>query len=132
MTLNALAAECHEVSKSKGWLEETRSFGDLIALMHSELSEALEEFRAGKSFNAIYWKCKNCAWIAYEPITAECRHGDWIECDFKPEGIPIEMADTLIRILQFCGTYEVDIQEAYEIKMDFNKGRPHRHGGKKI
>lgn len=108
MSLNHLAKQCHEVSKSKGWLEETRTFGDLIALMHSELSEALEEFRAGHGFNEIYW------------------------LEDKPEGIPIELADCLIRILQFCGTYEVDIDRAYDIKIAYNQTRPHRHGGKKI
>ena len=108
MNLNTYAKDCHEVSKSKGWLEERRTFGDLISLMHSELSEALEEYRAGRAYDEIYY------------------------VDGKPEGIPIELADTLIRILQFCGTYEVDISKAYNIKMEYNMSRPHRHGGKVI
>ncbi|MBI4982335.1 MAG: hypothetical protein HZC15_04255 [Candidatus Omnitrophica bacterium] len=37
--------ECHRVAKEKGWWEEDRNEGELIALMHSELSEALEAMR---------------------------------------------------------------------------------------
>lgn len=108
MNLNNLARECHQVSKDKGWQEEKRTFGDLISLMHSELSEALEEFRTGRRYDEVYWK------------------------DGKPEGIPIELADVLIRVLQFCGTYDVDIQNAFDTKMAFNMTRPHKHGGKVI
>jgi len=37
--------ECHKVAKTKGWWEVDRNEGELIALMHSELSEALESMR---------------------------------------------------------------------------------------
>lgn len=44
-TINDLIAECHNVAKAKGWWDKERSDGELIALMHSELSEALEAMR---------------------------------------------------------------------------------------
>jgi len=47
LTINELIKECHRVAKSKGWWEELRNDGELIALMHSELSEALEAMRKG-------------------------------------------------------------------------------------
>ncbi|MDP2941339.1 MAG: hypothetical protein Q8N85_03680 [Candidatus Omnitrophota bacterium] len=43
--LTNLIKECHRIAKSKGWWEEERNHGELIALMHSELSEALEAMR---------------------------------------------------------------------------------------
>lgn len=135
MNLNDLALDCNEVSRSKGWLEEKRTFGDIIALSHSELSEALEEFRKGKGFNEIYWKCENCGnedYTEFPGFSVLCKHDDWVVCSFKPEGIPIELADTIIRILQTCGNENIDIQKGYDVKMAFNMTRPHKHGGKKI
>jgi NTP pyrophosphatase (non-canonical NTP hydrolase) len=78
-----------------------------IALMHAELSEALEEWRNGHHAYEVYEK------------------------DGKPEGVPVELADTLIRILDFCGAWGIDIDKVVEDKMAYNATRPHMHGGKK-
>ena len=45
LSINDLIKECHRVAKSKGWWIKPRNDGELIALMHSELSEALEAMR---------------------------------------------------------------------------------------
>lgn len=45
LTIKELIKECHRVAKSKGWWMDERNDGELIALMHSELSEALEAMR---------------------------------------------------------------------------------------
>lgn len=107
MTIKDLINKSTEVARAKGW-GETRTFGDLISLMHSELSEALEEFRQGRDYTEIYYT------------------------DGKPEGIPIELADCIIRIAHFCGEYDVDLTNAIMIKVAYNERRSFRHGGKKI
>lgn len=52
--------ECHQVAKDKGWWEEERNDGELIALMHSELSEALEAMREHASKEAVAEELADC------------------------------------------------------------------------
>lgn len=48
----------------------------------------------------------------------------------KPEGIPSEMADIIIRVLDICAFNGIDIAQAIADKMAFNDTRPYRHGKK--
>ena len=106
--INEVAKEIHENAVKHGWWEDERSFPEIIALIHSEVSEALEEYRNGHSATEVYY--------GY---------------DEKPEGIPIELADVIIRILDYCAYAGIDIDAAISEKHRYNKSRPYRHGGKK-
>ncbi len=110
--LNALAKEIHEDAVEHGWWDDERSFGEVIALCHSELSEALEEYRANRPN------------LWYGPAD---ENGN-----VKPEGIAIEMIDCLIRILDWCGKEKLNVDSLVAIKMAYNKTRPYKHGGKRI
>ncbi len=113
ITIEELQLQAHETAKEKGWWDsDTRTFSELIALVHSECSEALEEWRDGSPPTYIY----------HSPNTPEKP---------KPEGIPIELADILIRVGDMAEYYEINLSEAVEIKLAFNKTRPIRHGGKR-
>jgi len=122
MKINELAKEVHENAVEHGWWEEERSFGDIIALCHSELSEALEEYRKGFEPKAVYYSSKEKTFLNIKQTQA---------CN-KPEGIPIELADCIIRILDFCGHKVIDIENALKIKHEYNKTRPFRHGNKAL
>jgi NTP pyrophosphatase (non-canonical NTP hydrolase) len=50
----------------------------------------------------------------------------------KPEGIPTEMADVVIRIMDMAGYYGIDLEQAIIDKIKYNKTRPYKHGGKVI
>jgi NTP pyrophosphatase (non-canonical NTP hydrolase) len=122
--LNELAKEVHQNAVNHGWWEKEREFGSLIALMHSELSEALEEYRNGHDLNGTYYSCSG--------KSGDCTLGSCSNCIHnKPEGIPVELADCIIRILDYCGKEGIDIDEAIRIKHEFNKTRPYKHGGKR-
>ena len=134
-TLNELAKEIHENSVAHGWYEPPRSFGEIVALCHSELSEALEEYRAKKPM--VYCaehKCGENESGDDMNVCLDCYHkrAESDETMFKPEGIAVEMADCLIRILDWCGSEGVDIDEIVRIKNAYNRTRPYKHGGKLI
>jgi NTP pyrophosphatase (non-canonical NTP hydrolase) len=107
LKLNDFMHDVHSNAKAKGWWREDRSFGEIIALCHAELSEALEEYRNGCAMDTKYYTKEG-----------------------KPEGIAVELADTIIRILDFCGHAGIDIEAALKEKHEYNKLRPYRHGGK--
>lgn len=101
--INSLIKKAHQNAVAHGWWEEERSFGELIALMHSELSEALEYDRKGNG-----------------------------QSDHIPEftGVEEELADVVIRIFDYCGRKNLRLGEAVIAKMKFNESRPYKHGKK--
>lgn len=113
MDIKQLTEQIHQDAISKGWYEGMpTTFPEFLALCHSELSEALELFRDGNKVSRFSTKETEKFGVT------------------KPFGIPIELADCIIRILDGCGYYDIDIQEAIKQKMQFNKTRDYRHGNK--
>jgi NTP pyrophosphatase (non-canonical NTP hydrolase) len=105
--LNELAKRLNATAIEHGWWEKEKPFPEVIALCHSELSEALEEYRNNRDLDEVYL------------------------VQGKPEGIPVELADCIIRILDFCAMHGIDIDKALEQKASYNETRPYKHGGKK-
>jgi len=95
MMINQLCKEAYETAKSKGWHDEPRETGTLLALIHAEVSEALEADRKGDS-----------------------------------ENFSEELADVCIRIFDLCGLKGINLEKAILKKMEFNKTRSYKHGGK--
>lgn len=102
---NAIAAEVHQTATEKGFWETERNDGELIALMHSELSEALEGIRLG-----------------FPPD------------DKIPEfdSVSAELADVIIRIMDYGHALALPIAPALIAKIAMNKTRAYKHGGKKF
>ena len=137
--LNDLAIRINETARSKGWWRGTevecgdstvfapRPVAEVLALVHSEVSEALEEYRAGHDLRRIRYVHEDGRVCTPEEL---CRHPQGTSGPAKPEGFPIELADIFIRLLDAAAEWDIDLQEAVEVKMAYNSTRPERHGGK--
>ena len=92
------------INRLKGWITNNRSNGEMIALIHAELSECLEYMRAGNP------------------------KSDHI----NTSGCEEELADVIIRVMDLAKARKWDIPKALFKKIAYNKKRPYRHGGKKF
>ena len=63
-------------------------------------------------------------------IKLEFDHSGALTQISSPEGIPAEIADVVIRIMDMCDHYGIDLAAAIEEKHEFNKTRPYLHGKK--
>lgn len=107
INLNDFAKEVHENAVSHGFWEGERSDAEIIALIHSEWSEALEEYRAGHPM--VWYACQESIDGGVDDIV--CNPNDEYECtnyqtretckyrSAKPEGVAVELIDGCIRIL---------------------------------
>lgn len=129
--MDGLQAQIMEWAESKGWNQglSERSFGDWCSLMHTEISEAYEDYRAHRSLGEVYYE--------FEGTKIDEKHaGDFLSQNptaiLKPCGIPIEMADLVIRVLHIAAFSGYSLSAMIDMKMAYNATRPFRHGDKKV
>ncbi len=100
--INAAINACHQAAVSGGWWHDPitgdrkdRNRGELLALIHSEISEALEGVRKNKMDDHLPHR----------------------------KSVEVELADALIRIFDFAGAYKLDLAGAMVEKMRYNAQR---------
>ena len=101
-SFNTMSADVHQTALDHGWWDDDRNDGEAIALMHSELSEALEGLRKDAKDDHLWQR----------------------------PSVEVELADCIIRIMDIAYKRGWNVAEALVEKAEYNKTRPYRHGGK--
>lgn len=98
---NEIQGKVHRNAVGNGWWDNPRSDGEVIALIHSELSECLEGLRSRNQPD---------------------KH--------LPEfnSATVELADAIIRIMDFAGYKNWPLADAIVAKIAYNTTRPKKHG----
>lgn len=118
MTLGELITYCGMSAKERGWHDRPVPISETLENSHSELSEAWQEVRKGKAIHEIYYSDHHD------------NHADGNRPLMKPEGVPVEIADAIIWLLDFAWRENVNIEKAMIEKLAYNNTRPYRHGNK--
>ena len=187
MNLADLQREAHAIAKEHGWWDEERTFGDCIALVHSELSEALEAYRvcgivdcphehtegagaASELADVVIRVADMAEWYRVDleahvesgvgaPEThifgrwfafRELAFGEWVGMahywaaeafkwgvQYEADGVAPNLAwqslGYVIAVVQrMAAHYGIDLDAAIEAKMEYNRTREYRHGGKAL
>ena len=127
MRIRDVQGRIHEWSKLKGWMEafeavrrvegqdgfrlQAAMIAEKLALVHSELSEALEVLRTAKSLEDL-----QRVWL--------------VGTKNKPEGFGTELADAHIRLWDLEAMLGIDSENMLIAKLTYNDVREYKHGGK--
>lgn len=136
MDLKATAKEIHENAAAKGFWDKERNLGEMLCLVHSEISEAMEadredkyydpetRYRVGKDLT------KNGSKWSFEIVdSSDEAWNNWFVSEVK-NTFSDELADAVIRILDLCHHKGIDLEWHIKAKMRHNSIRPHMHGKK--
>lgn len=134
-SLRYLTWKAHDQADRKGfWDDEPARFtsdhqhyqGNKLMLIITEVTEAHEQLRNGHPVEQTYYPTKPADGADF--TNADLSHSAVVEGIYKPEGVPSELADTVIRAFDFAGKYGIDLGAMIFEKLAYNATRPFKHG----
>lgn len=141
MTIAEWQDKVYALAKEKGWWDGISPHNEDIvpeklALIHSEVSEALEVYRDTPDDHALFPAYADPDGERHEaqyPIASTFGVGEHPAYDKprKPVGLDSELADIVIRVMDLCAHLGIDLERAIREKHAYNETRPRRHGGKR-
>lgn len=119
--INKLSQEVYQNAKNKGFHEGEKNIGEMLALIHSEVSEALEADRKDRYINTSIKSV--VGWINDEDFINS------FESNTK-DTFEDELADVMIRVMDLAAMKGIDLESHIHAKMRYNSTREHKHGKK--
>jgi len=140
VNINELQKKIYHVAKDHGWHDRENTVPEIVALLHTEISELMEEYRKGHNPKYVYYSGKSkerhvsgfndgyhdLIYTASRPCVIGLIAVD------KPEGIASELADIFIRVLDAAEMWGIDLEPHVIEKINYNETRPYKHGNKII
>jgi NTP pyrophosphatase (non-canonical NTP hydrolase) len=144
MSINKMVNDCHKNSKGKGFWDDTFLIPEKMAksdifsgqeismvmsafksrflmLIVSELGEAIESDRKGKFADMESYEQA----MKIKEFSKDKVFEKYIKDTFQDE-----IADVFIRLFDFCGGFNIDIEKFIDLKRKYNSNRPKLHGKK--
>lgn len=122
--INKLSKEIHANNKAKGFYEKEKNIGEMLALIHSEVSEALEADRTN-----VYAKLKESQKNVLMGWVNDSDFKEHFESSVK-DTFEDELADIMIRVMDLSIFKSIDLEFHVKAKMKYNSLRSYKHGKK--
>lgn len=132
--LNEFAKEVHQNAIDHGFWDDDATDESQIALIHSEWSEALEEYRANRPM--AWYECKEVEHSSPKMCAPKDEYDclAYDQCDTcphrgrKPEGVAVELIDGVLRVLDYCAAKGIQVEDCkWESTMGFFNLVVHLH-----
>ena len=122
MNIKEIQREIYKVNVEKGFWEDRKNVGEVLMLIVSELGEAFAHRKSRKALVELF-DAK-----AIDRTDAEDYQADFEQC--IKDTFEDEIADTVIRIFDMCEGFGIDLERHIELKLEYNRTRPYKHGKK--